>query len=935
LTTEETPSIDTDSIAGSGPLLVDALLAGELASRLVGWYLFPAKVEGTNKRPLTPSWQSYAATGKEAVESLWNRFGEYNEDGTLTPTAVGVACDPSGIFVIDEDREWRSEEASPGTDWQAWATALDSCNSLILSSSLRGMPHYYFRQPDDGKGRVAERVWHGGEVKSKGYIILSASDPVHQPSHAGGGLWTTADVADAVLPLIDLIGRRRNFNNSDLPSGTGTYSHRVTKEEFADWLDQEPGEHFGGRLIAEEYEGSFIDQLVDKLRRSVGNGTSRRGSCLNTIHTAVIESYQGLYSLEAAYYAIEDAYEELRTYGPGDTKGDKGWNQRRADDYRSMWETEITKPDAMQSSEASYDDLLARLNTSGFNLEITEADREEDAWCMSIIFAAGENASPSVDLVLPAPELDLSFDIKAEPVDDGLSWDEAGVPDSHPAKPAPPAPIVAPVMLGQDAKRGVLWDLASGLIGKHELPHEALMIVMAGWSGSVLGSVGAGAMFVTEDRHGPELCVCMVGTSAISHKSGTVAFGHMVFLEWIDAMETGVGAPGQCSGFIREVSGIESGQAFIEIWPNAADVAGGAGIGRAVMMVEKELTTMWKKASRKGSTIPEEIRKAWDGDMLAVRGVRAGNHRVQPKNYRFSAVGATIHTLAARAIVESDAHISGDGNRWLWCWGQEVPKPVKGTPSFSDHVLVESIRNQVRGLIRSVETARNQGWWPGSAIGPGGVPITEFGEPKLWWTAEADQTWLGDNGTLLEGKGIYADLSYEIGANSTGSAVVTSLKGRGAQQVMRLAIGYEMLKAGEGWADIVRRTLQPDGRAWCISLEAQNWANAVWRFCADTVDHLFANATGDEKVDELVLAIREIARDQGKKFNNFVFKSDIVGNGFSKNSISALLAKAEEQGAIWSGTLRKDRPGAPPVVVGLPKWVPPPEITKRSLRITR
>jgi hypothetical protein len=402
----------------------------------------------------------------------------------------------------------------------------------------------------------------------------------------------------------------------------------------------------------------------------------------------------------------------------------------------------------------------------------------------------------------------------------------------------------------------------------------------------------------------------------------------MVFSDWYDVMETGVGAPGIGSGFFREVSGIESGQAFIEIWPTAAEIAGGDGIGRAVMMVEKELTTMWKKAARKGSTIPEEIRKAWDGDMLAVRGVRAGNHRVQPTNYRFSAVGATIHSLAARTIVESGADISGDGNRWLWCWGQEVPDPVKGQPSFDKHPLVSNVRDQVRGLIHSVERARNEGWWPGSAIA-NGMPIIEFGEPRLWWTPEADQLWLGDEGSPLAGKGVYADLRNELKTSAPGSAIVKGLKGRGAQQVMRLAIGYEMLKAGPGWAGLVRDTIRQDGQAWCLSSEALHWALAVWRYCADTVEHLFSNTTGDAKIDELVSAIREIGRDQGKRFQGFVLKADVVGTGFSKNTITALLAEAENQGAIWTGNLRKEGRGAAPVVIGLPEWKPPPEVYKR------
>lgn len=925
MTTDD--STQTDKTATRGPLLVDADHVGDLADRLVGWYLFPTDGK-TPKRGC--HWQTHAATGRDDVEALWRRFGGYSEDGTPTATGVGVACDPSGIFVIDEDRDWRSDEAAPNSNWREWATALDSCNSLILPSSNRGRPHYYFRQPSDGQGRVAERVWYGGEIKSKGFVVLAAAPPIYQPSHAGGGLWTPSDVYEAIPPLVELIGRRRELSTGS--SDASYYGHRVTKEEFANWLDQDPGEHFGGRLIPEEYEQTFIYRLCDKLRSAVDNNESRRTAALAAVHTAVIESYQGLYSLRAAYDALFDAYGDLRTYGPGDTTGDKGWTQQRQDDFQAMWETEINKPDALRAAEASYDETVERLSSSGRSMEVTEADLEEDAYCMEVIFAASRAPDEGSETQTTQSDQLNQTGQRVTAEDDDLSWDDV-TPESSVVEPEPVAvvePNKSPVTLAPAAKRGVLWDMAYGLIGQHELPHEALMITMAAWTGAVLGSAGAGAMIIGEDRHGPELCVCMVGTSAVSHKSGTVSFGQMVYNDWVDYMETGVSAPGPGSGFFRVVSGIESGQAFIEIWPTAAEIAGGEGIGRAVIMVEKELTTMWKKSARKGSTIPEEIRKAWDGDILAVRGVRAGNHRVLPSNYRFSAVGATIHTLAAKTIVESGSDISGDGNRWLWCWGQEVDDPVKGLPSFRDHMLVEVVRDRVRGVINSIETARAAGQWPGTAPPRRGAPtIMEFGEPRLWWTPEADQAWLGDNGTPLQGRGIYADLRNELKASAPGSAVVKGLKGRGAQQVMRLALGYEMLRSGENWANLVRQTKRSDGMSWCISLEALQWGNAVWRYCADTIEHLFSDTTGDNKIDELVSVINEIARDQGAKFKGYVLKSDVVGSGFAKNQVSALIAQAESQGAIWTGTLRRDGRGGQPVVLVLPKWNPPPEVIRR------
>lgn len=905
---------DSDTETTYGPLLVNAEEAAELAERLTDWYLFP--VEG--KVPMCP-WQSNAATGPEDVKALWQRVVNFSDPQARS--GVAIACDRSGIFVLDEDRDWR-EDTENYPDAQKWAVAIDSGSTLILPSSGKGRPHYYFRQPTDGP-RVAERTWPGGDVKSKGIIVLGKAPPIFQPSAAGGGEWTPADVNEAIPPLVELIGRRRESADDE----GGYSSHRVTKEEFYNWIEQEPGEHFGGRLIPVEYEQSFIDRLVERFQTNVDQNTSRRIACRDAVHTAVIESYQGIYSLSSAYDALLDAYEEMRTYGPGDCSGAKGWTQQRRDDYHAMWETEIHKPDALRSAEESYDEVVERLSSGGLGLEITEDDREEDAYCMEVIFAASSgdpDEEPDVEEEPPPTEEEQ----------DELDWEGVGIttPESETAQPAQPAsetpPSRSPVVLHEDAKSGPLWDMCSGLIGQHELPHEALMVTMAAWTGAVLGSAGAGAMYISDDRHGPELCVCMVGTSAVAHKSGTVGFGHMVYNDFWDMLETGVGAPGVGSGFFREVSGIESGQAFIEIWPTAADIAGGEGIGRAVIMVEPELTTMWKKAARKGSTIPEEIRKAWDGAMLTVRGIRAGNHRVLPDNYRFSAVGATIHSLAAKTIVESGADISGDGNRWLWCWGQEVPKPVKGVVSFKDHPLVEALRDQVRGVVTSVEEARQAGQWPGSAPAQGnrGVRI-EFGEPKVTWTDEADEAWLDANGN-----GVRGDHWVRSGSQSNLSPVVKGLTSRGAQQIMRLAIGYEMVRSGENWAHLVRTTRQSDGQSHCISLEALKWAVAIEKYCADTVEHLFADTTGDDRIDELVSAITEIARDQGAKFKGYVLKADVVGSGFSKNQITALIAQAENQGALWTGNLHKEGRGGRPVVLVLPKWNPPPEVEKRSTK---
>lgn len=150
-----------------------------------GWSVFPCQSGG--KRPLTSHGQDDATTDEARIIGWWR----------ATPTAnIGIACEPSGLVVLDIDGPagWESfanypeDPAVPGFTIPPTVTAVTG----------RGA-HLYYRVPE---GRRARRNttgmdgWAGLDVRSNGYVIAPPS------VHPDGGLYQWVGGHDTMAPSL-------------------------------------------------------------------------------------------------------------------------------------------------------------------------------------------------------------------------------------------------------------------------------------------------------------------------------------------------------------------------------------------------------------------------------------------------------------------------------------------------------------------------------------------------------------------------------------------------------------------------------------------------------------------------------------------------------------------------------------------------------------
>ena len=139
----------------------NALLAAALQYAARGWHVLPLRPAG--KQPLTRHGCQEATADAAAIVAWWRRWPQAN---------VGIACGPSGLVVIDLDRDKGGLEA--------WADlrrryAFDDATVMALTGG--GGMHLYYRAPADLPiGNSAGRLGPGIDVRgSGGYVVAPPS----------------------------------------------------------------------------------------------------------------------------------------------------------------------------------------------------------------------------------------------------------------------------------------------------------------------------------------------------------------------------------------------------------------------------------------------------------------------------------------------------------------------------------------------------------------------------------------------------------------------------------------------------------------------------------------------------------------------------------------------------------------------------------------
>lgn len=120
-----------------------------------GWKVFPCKPN--SKEPMTGRGYKDATSDPKKIAEWWAQHPSAN---------IGLACDASGIVVVDADTY------KPECEWGFMAQSMDLPDTLVQRSASGGT-HYFFSAPKDAefKGQMGKGI----DVKHKGYVLLEPS----------------------------------------------------------------------------------------------------------------------------------------------------------------------------------------------------------------------------------------------------------------------------------------------------------------------------------------------------------------------------------------------------------------------------------------------------------------------------------------------------------------------------------------------------------------------------------------------------------------------------------------------------------------------------------------------------------------------------------------------------------------------------------------
>lgn len=191
-----------------------------------GWYLHPLR-PGT-KVPATPNGQKDAVNDAGALVAWWETHPDHN---------IAVACEPSGLYVVDVDmgpgkvgaQTWAALEAEHGRERETFTVRTRS-----------GGLHFYYLMPEGMLLRnTASKLGPDVDTRGNGYVVAPGSVV------DGGTYEIIRDVPVAPLPrwIIEKVTRRNLGHDVTLPfAPAGTHRPPATAEDVRARIAQLAGE---------------------------------------------------------------------------------------------------------------------------------------------------------------------------------------------------------------------------------------------------------------------------------------------------------------------------------------------------------------------------------------------------------------------------------------------------------------------------------------------------------------------------------------------------------------------------------------------------------------------------------------------------------------------------------------------------------------------
>lgn len=874
------------------------------------WYIFPGQLlpdgeGGFFKRPIG-KWTKNATRGgdADAVRQMWTDLV-----GPSAKAIVCVACAPSEIWVLDDDRDLPPESG--------WPEMLDSLATLTLRSCTKGRPHYFFRADADGYV-PKEGKWAGGDVKSSGIVFIGAGEPIQD-----------LPAVPAPRALLEMLG-------SSMKKGGGAGREAVSSEEMWEWLmsfeDEELVLHGSGPEM-------FLETVLQRLRDDVDGGDHRRQACLRAVYAAAKEAAAGFYKPDEAYREIRAVYQELRDH-------DGSWSKERELDYDLMWSGVIAAvqagdlDDEIESNREQVatetDDEMTELMESWTAVGPVKAmDPDEiSGEALDTSSPSSSAISDSTDdlntsSVATEPELGVDWgaisDSEPEPVPDGSgtssestepstsggSGDDEpprawGEPEPEPEEPADPntlwaAPSSVPPLASTDGERprfdpkSPVWDTVHGRLaraladGAAEVSDVAILASSLVWAGTHLA--GRGTHYIGADAHNPVVWGALVGRSAAARKSMSLSMMQGVYYGFPGEPGTAMDPRLWEPWLPRKVSGFNSGEVLIDSFIPPTPTGPASHVDddddeeddepyhnpRAVA-VESELDRLWTAAGREGSVLSVVLCNAWDGSTMSIRSRGAGTVEIGGGNYVLGVLGAATESRAMGAVSRGDGQMafSGLANRYLW-W--LLPDETPDLP-MSDATLPWSEIYDYRDALELRV--------------PRSAPVPIWGDdPGL--TPDAEELW----------RSVYPWVKR--GSKAAEGELARESLSRAEAQVRRLALNFALCRKSGTKA---------------VDVDDMTCALAIWEYCRSSVRWMLAP---------------ERTMDAPGKFDNevrramFSMLSDRSHAGWGpltnlseelrkdRGTISHHVKRMVEEGLLIEGSAVTGRRGKPPRVVALRK----------------
>lgn len=396
-----------------------------------------------------------------------------------------------------------------------------------------------------------------------------------------------------------------------------------------------------------------------------------------------------------------------------------------------------------------------------------------------------------------------------------------------------------PRPLAAAAFHGIVGEIVRAFEPQTEADAVSILAPMLVGLGSMLGRTPT--TWIGATAHHPRLFALLIGPTSARKGTGQDVADAVLGAaspHWRDTLR-GVGlASGE--GLIKAVRDrvigrepVRAGKGKDAPITGYQDVILDPGVDdKRLMVVEEEFARVLRGMQRDGNILGEVLRACWDGKAMGVmtkERVTASGHHI--------AIAAHITPPDLRTYLADTDKSNGMANRFLY-FAVRRARELSRVPRL-DPGQVDYFGGQISAIVE--EAMEREDW------------VIDFDDcaQALW-----DRS--------------YSQLSRER------KGIVNDLCGRAPAQVRRLALLYAALDLADA-----------------IELPHLRAAQAVWRYCEDTVACFFGTGTGDPVQDRILALLAEQPRSTTEISNHFSRKIEALGETLDLMEDRGLIAQEQ------------------------------------------